>query len=72
MIIDDVKISIEAGHGGRGMSTFSKIKFAFLYGLCLYYQRRCTVNSGVKCNSVVNFSQYTTNSRHFISTPVLE
>ena len=27
MITDDVKISVEAGHGGRGMSTFSKIKF---------------------------------------------
>jgi len=27
MIVDDVKITIEAGHGGRGMMTFSKIKF---------------------------------------------
>lgn len=28
MIVDDVKITVTAGHGGKGMSTFSKIKFA--------------------------------------------
>jgi GTP-binding protein len=28
MIVDDIKITVTAGHGGRGMSTFSKIKFA--------------------------------------------
>lgn len=27
MIVDDIKITVEAGHGGRGLSTFSKIKF---------------------------------------------
>ncbi len=27
MITDDVKITVEAGHGGRGLATFSKIKF---------------------------------------------
>jgi len=27
MIVDDVKIKVSAGHGGKGMSTFSKIKF---------------------------------------------
>lgn len=27
MITDDVKITVTAGHGGRGMSTFSKVKF---------------------------------------------
>ncbi|MFA6190318.1 MAG: GTPase ObgE [Candidatus Staskawiczbacteria bacterium] len=27
MIVDDVKIMVYAGHGGKGMSTFSKIKF---------------------------------------------
>ena len=28
MLIDDVKITVQAGHGGRGMVAFSKIKFA--------------------------------------------
>jgi len=28
MIVDDVKITVEAGHGGKGLATFSKIKFA--------------------------------------------
>ncbi len=27
MIVDDIKIMVSAGHGGKGMSTFSKIKF---------------------------------------------
>jgi GTP-binding protein len=27
MIVDDVKITVAAGHGGKGMATFSKIKF---------------------------------------------
>ena len=27
MIVDDIKITVEAGNGGRGLSTFSKIKF---------------------------------------------
>jgi GTP-binding protein len=27
MIIDEVKINVSAGHGGKGMSTFSKVKF---------------------------------------------
>jgi len=27
MIVDDIKITVEAGHGGKGMATFSKIKF---------------------------------------------
>jgi GTP-binding protein len=27
MIVDDIKITVEAGHGGRGLATFSKIKF---------------------------------------------
>lgn len=26
MIVDDVKISVQAGHGGKGLATFSKIK----------------------------------------------
>ena len=28
MIVDEVKITVEGGHGGKGLSTFSKIKFA--------------------------------------------
>ena len=28
MIVDDVKIKVAAGHGGRGMVTFSRVKFA--------------------------------------------
>lgn len=28
MIIDEVKINVTAGHGGKGMSTFSKVKWA--------------------------------------------
>ena len=27
MIVDDIKINVTAGHGGKGMVTFSKIKF---------------------------------------------
>ena len=30
------------------------------------------VNSGVKCNSVANSSEYTTLSAHLISTPILK
>ena len=26
MIVDDIKITVTAGHGGRGMVAFSKIK----------------------------------------------
>jgi GTP-binding protein len=29
MIVDDIKINVTAGHGGKGMVTFSKVKFAF-------------------------------------------
>jgi GTP-binding protein len=28
MIVDDVKITVTAGHGGKGLATFSKVKFA--------------------------------------------
>ncbi len=28
MIVDDVKITVTAGHGGQGLATFSKVKFA--------------------------------------------
>ena len=28
MIVDDIKITVQAGHGGKGMATFSKVKFA--------------------------------------------
>lgn len=28
MIVDDIKITVTAGHGGRGLATFSKVKFA--------------------------------------------
>jgi len=28
MIVDEVKITVTAGHGGRGMATFSKVKWA--------------------------------------------
>ena len=28
MIVDDIKINVTAGHGGKGMATFSKVKFA--------------------------------------------
>lgn len=28
MIVDDIKINVTAGHGGKGMVTFSRIKFA--------------------------------------------
>ena len=28
MIVDDIKITVTAGHGGKGMVTFSKVKFA--------------------------------------------
>jgi len=28
MIVDDVKITVTAGHGGKGMATFSKVKWA--------------------------------------------
>ncbi len=28
MIVDDIKITVEAGHGGKGLATFSKVKWA--------------------------------------------
>ena len=28
MIVDDVKITVEAGHGGKGLATFTKVKIA--------------------------------------------
>ena len=28
MIVDDIKITVAAGHGGKGLATFSKVKFA--------------------------------------------
>lgn len=28
MLIDDIRINVTAGHGGKGMSTFSKVKFS--------------------------------------------
>jgi len=28
MIVDDIKITVQAGHGGKGLATFSKVKFA--------------------------------------------
>jgi len=28
MIVDDIKITVTAGHGGKGMATFSKVKWA--------------------------------------------
>ena len=28
MIVDDIKITVKAGHGGRGLATFSKVKWA--------------------------------------------
>ena len=27
MIVDEVKLTVQAGHGGKGMVTFSKVKF---------------------------------------------